>query len=135
MWANAVATGTLTMSSIPIATTIHELVHIVGTTDDLAQILPMFRNSSGAVNVVGEIKSLILNVMMFAVFFAMNFVCSHFEQNCSKGLLGPWHNIPHPIFSVCSDLFHISGTCSYNKRLQFDSQLLLAQLLVRNAPL
>ena len=72
VWTSTVVIWTHTVSSIPSAKTIHELVHIVGTTDDLAQILPMFQNSSGAVNLFGEIKSLISNVLMFPVFFAMN---------------------------------------------------------------
>ena len=93
-------TGALTMSSFPNANTILELVHIVGTTDDLAQILPMFRNFNGAVNVVGEIKSLILNFMMFPIFFAMNFVCSRFEQNCSNG-----HGELGTTFHILSSLF------------------------------
>ena len=65
-------TGALTVSSIPHAKTIPELLQIVDSTDDLAQIVPMFRNSSGAVNVVGEIKSLISNVSIIPVIFAKN---------------------------------------------------------------
>ena len=109
VWASTVLTGALTVSSISNAKTIHELLHVVDSNDDLVQILPCFE-TSGAVDVVGEIKSLILNFLMCPVFFAMNLVCSCCEPKQLQCIMVFLENIPRPIFSACSDLLHIIGT-------------------------
>ena len=86
------------MSSIPSAKTIHELVHIVGTTDDLAQIVPMFRNSNGAVNVVGCRRDKIIDFKRFDY-------SSHLRNESSS--VHVWNQIVPMIDGVLGTTFHV----------------------------